>query len=323
MKRFVLACLCLSACGAPTNGKWTMQQQAIVGGTQDTGHPAVASVDGLGLVTYCTGTLIAPKTLLTAGHCLPSGGIDAQVGFGNNELGVANTFLHPNYTGQGKPFDVGLFQLSSSPGIAPLPFARRALPQLVPGAPLVHVGYGATADGVSGLGTKREETSPITRLDVNFVYSGDAVHNTCNGDSGGPGLLAALPDGGEVEVSITSDGPSCTTEGWDVRVDEVANWIVSTASKWETQIPADPLPDAGEAAPPQNDAGTPGQGGPATATQPDAGASGRPSTGSATPQAGAGVATQGCTSAPGFDRTLLGLVVALAWLSLSTRRRRS
>jgi hypothetical protein len=309
-RHLALALFAAAACGPASSRDVATRGDAIVGGSADPGHPAVGGIDSLG-VTYCSGSLIASRTFLTAGHCLPTiDGTDTvtfDVGGASLPFDVSDHVRHPKFSGEGKPFDVALFVLKAAPNIAPQPFVRRPLAAMVPGADLLHVGYGATEDTLLvGAGVKRQELSPITRLDSDFVYSGDAVHNTCNGDSGGPGLLAALPGGAEVMVSLVSGGPDCTSEGWDVRVDEVSDWIVATAQTWESALPADPLPPAPDAGVTTvvPDGGT---------TVPDGGAGGP---GASNPPAGSAPSRCGCDA---VDPSLVAFCAALA-LRLARRR---
>jgi len=65
----------------------TAPDQAIVGGTDDNGGPAVVAmnIESTGF-TVCTGTPIAPDVVLTAGHC-PETGIWVRRGENVHSLG--------------------------------------------------------------------------------------------------------------------------------------------------------------------------------------------------------------------------------------------
>src|SRR5690348_13630970 len=72
MRRLLLfSCLLALGCVAP--GSVGESASAIVGGTNDTGDPAVMLLIvgdiNSGYVALCTAELISPHVLLTAGHC--------------------------------------------------------------------------------------------------------------------------------------------------------------------------------------------------------------------------------------------------------------
>lgn len=246
--RFALAAaLLVCACGeAASEGSST--EQDIVGGVVDEEDPAVVAIniESTGLAV-CSGTLIAPDVVLTAGHC-PETGIWVRRGTNVHSLGwfdhlgVKETARHPQYSGEGKAYDVALFRLKDRvKDVAPVklidPSAALAASDV--GGDVRHVGFGTTGDDwhyVKDIGTggiKREVTYPITKLDDVFVYSGAPGKQTCVFDSGGPAFRTI--DGAEVLVGVVSAGDDCHSDGWDVRLDraDVRSWIDATLQKWQ------------------------------------------------------------------------------------------
>jgi hypothetical protein len=229
-----VAALAVAGCSEP---RTSTRSAEIRGGATDSDDPAVATLSVAG-ISYCTGSLIAPHTLLTAGHC--SNPL-ARADFGPSEAGatqqidITTIVQHPMYGGEGKPYDFALAQLTSDPvGIAPLVLNETPLDASDVGRDIRHVGFGVTDDSTgSGGGIKRTVTYPIHRIDGMLVYSGAVGEQTCGGDSGGPGLV--MGPAGEVIAAIVSDGPACqlSQDGWDDRVDLVKDWIVQVTSGWD------------------------------------------------------------------------------------------
>ncbi|MFT3694034.1 MAG: trypsin-like serine protease [Kofleriaceae bacterium] len=223
--------LALAAC-TPALGA---SEQAIRGGATDDGDPAVVALSIGGAYTYCTASLIAPHTLLTAGHCSATivtaeFGTDASAPTAS--LDVIDSVTHPMYTGEGQPYDFALMRLGSASDVTPLEINREPLTEL--GMPIRHVGFGVTDDTtMDGGGTKRTVTYPLNTIDDVLIYSGAPDQQTCSGDSGAPGFMTI--GGREVLVGVVSDGPNCDLpqDGWDDRVDVVTDWIDQTSSAWE------------------------------------------------------------------------------------------
>src|SRR5678809_1164168 len=75
MKFSSLAALLLAGCIGSSVGS---KQSAIVGGTTDSGDPAVVLViigdPNGGYIYMCTGEVISPHVVLTAGHCTTGSG---------------------------------------------------------------------------------------------------------------------------------------------------------------------------------------------------------------------------------------------------------
>ena len=72
----LIASMCFSGCGqfeettAPTEKKKVVIQEKIVNGQVEVGYPSVVLLkDRLGQ-TQCTGSIVAPKVILTAAHCI-------------------------------------------------------------------------------------------------------------------------------------------------------------------------------------------------------------------------------------------------------------
>jgi hypothetical protein len=239
-----------SACGeverAPEVEAVGQQRQEIIGGTITMGDPAVVAltVGASGRYSsFCTGTLIGPKTVLTAAHCIFAQGRSAPyaVTFGtyssspSQAVRVVNQVRHPNYNGQSNDF--GLLQLERAvTNVTPVVLNESSMTQGLVSLPIRHVGFGVT-DGATqvGGGTKREVTTVLRRVEPTLIFSGVTGKQTCQGDSGGPSFMT-FPNTTEVrQVGVVSFGDQgCVQFGADGRVDRVVPWIRLTAGAWES-----------------------------------------------------------------------------------------
>jgi secreted trypsin-like serine protease len=243
----VIACGNESRISADTNLDLQSAADGIQAGQVATGDPAVGIVWGAngGL---CTGTLIAPTVVLTAGHCVIMRLEGFYLGAGKAEeavLSPADTMVryaiqdvlpHPKYSGgtcPNKTPDLALVQLKTAvTGVTPVAYNSGDAP--ADGDVLRTVGFGIYdgADGKRTYGQKREATSKV---------QGDPKENSItvkmesgvadSGDSGGP-LLDA-----DVIVGVTSchtdgDWPKHTVESY-ARVDTHAKWIAESVKDWE------------------------------------------------------------------------------------------
>lgn len=178
----------------------------IVGGepTEPGGFGSVvAVVVGTGL---CTGSVVAPRLILTAGHCLqavehPS---EVQVFYGdeigmNPALAVETFGVHPNFCAgcEEDIHDYGYLVLREE-----FPVLDQILPPIVDqaewdqtmaeGVAVTVVGYGEDpAEPDRGIGRKRRVVTFINRFSdegLEFFAGGD-LRDSCEGDSGGPAFV--------------------------------------------------------------------------------------------------------------------------------------
>ncbi len=220
MKRALL--LLLTACADPGP---SARSAPIINGTFDDGDPAVVALTDTSGDVVCTATLVAPRVVVAAAHCLLFGlpdyayvGPDPAAGGGTFVPIVAGeqnpTFDFDTLTG-----DISVLILAQPVAAPPVALSRRAP---VVGEPARFVGYGYTEVGPSGeYGRKYQVSAPITSVEPTTFGYGVA---TCNGDSGGPAFVVEA--GGEVLAGVTSwgDGP-CSSFGYDTRVDAYADWV--------------------------------------------------------------------------------------------------
>lgn len=165
----------------------------------------------------CTGLLVHPEVIVTAGHCVldsPAGGVRFGEQFqpAAEIIDAARCGVHPDYVATGAPSsDVGYCVLEAPmPGVPPTPIlAGCETPWLQAGRPAVIVGFGTTPDD-EPFGTKRYA---FTVLDSDLredgtVWVGDAEVNGCFGDSGGPAFVRS-PDGTWHALGVLTYGPPC------------------------------------------------------------------------------------------------------------------
>jgi len=202
-------------------------------------------------VAICTGTLIAPNVVITAGHCIGQGITSVKLGVndyespGGEEIPVMQQVEYPNSQ---STYDVGLLILAQSSTYTPRALASGCVTDrsLKDGATAHIVGYGAIdAQGEEYTSQLREAETTVTDADCGggrgcngTVYpggelgaGGDGV-DACFGDSGGP--LYLDDPGGIFLVGVTSRGyygtsEPCSQGGIWVRPDAVMDWIESTA----------------------------------------------------------------------------------------------
>ncbi|MCF1709640.1 trypsin-like peptidase domain-containing protein [Tabrizicola sp. J26] len=190
---------------------------------------AIAPPAAVGEITYgekpgaaiCTGTLVAPDLVVTAGHCLRhhEGGppVDpATIRFSagrNGDAVVAEAkgreSLFPQTVPQGEPSiagDVGLLRLDHPlPGIAPLPFAEAEGVNL-----LVMVSYRRDDPH---LPTVEPDCGILSTTPALFALTCPAV----SGNSGAPLLVADGPGWAVAGVMVARDRRSGLIGSWAAR----------------------------------------------------------------------------------------------------------
>jgi len=224
----------------------------------------ILAVDKKGEGFSCSGTVISPDLVLTAGHCVEdiesgkktpaaqyvvvTGSSDIRNSSLRQVSKVSRTILDPDFNRFKVHGDAGLLVLATpttAPAVALAGPTDAAL--LAPNTPTLIAGW-----GLSGTLRKLKRT-PVLRRGATFVQERLYCRNharayypffnyssqlctitppgysigTCHGDSGGP-ALAFREDGTPVQIGITSLGAAdCDTRLPDIftRIDRIYPWI--------------------------------------------------------------------------------------------------
>lgn len=204
----------------------------------------------------CTGTLIAPEVVVTAGHCGP---MATRIFVGNDidrrgkEYEVAKRIPHPRY---GKPEHANdLLVLLLKRPVLDVPPREIASTAEIDAAKVGRaVGFGNTEEtGSIGYGIKRQVDIPIASTACRGSFEGDAdaevygcmagreivagkallARDSCTGDSGGPFYVADSHGrwrlAGATSRATDSAGTMCGDGGIYVRIDAYLGWIEEVA----------------------------------------------------------------------------------------------
>jgi hypothetical protein len=212
---------------------------AIVGGAEGTPDSAVMVLDSRGGV--CTGFVVAPGAVLTAGHCV-AGPHTLRVHFRGPDgapvlIEVAAKAVNPGYdagaaAGRRRSIDLALLRTAE-----PLPgrFVPASLSATEPqtGDDLAVSGHGAARPGdPRSTGTYRSVSLPVVApygpSRILVWLRGNRGTGACQGDSGGG---VARPDGAVLAVTAWIDGP-CGGLTQAIRLGPQRDWIDRTLGGW-------------------------------------------------------------------------------------------
>ncbi len=205
----------------------------IVGGNAENGHPATGALMFNGEQS-CTGTLISPRVVLTAAHCLSEFGSAQGHSFyiGNNAndlatgtvIEITELIPHAEFTQDGNSFDIGLVRLAEDAAVEPMAFNTQTMDDSFIGQNPLFVGFGVTSGESEDSGIKRSVNVPITSYEADGFRYELPNKGTCFGDSGGPAFLEV--DGTLQVIGVTSWGDqNCSEFGVNTRTDLYTDFI--------------------------------------------------------------------------------------------------
>jgi hypothetical protein len=225
----LLAVGLVPAC-APGADSPESESDEIINGTGAHAYPEAVLVnmlEGNQTVAACSGSLIAPTVVLTAGHCVHNWSqwhvIAPHAGL-QQAMATSGATYDWDAGGEGvdpQEHDIGLVFLSAPITIAAYPLLAQK--PLAAGARVLNIGriHQGQVSNSSLFVSKPVTTTPGSSL--GFPYDYAAVDRIESGDSGGPDVL---PGAAPHTIVAVNSGANSSTEVL-ARVDLVASWIAA------------------------------------------------------------------------------------------------
>jgi hypothetical protein len=197
----------------------------IVSGTPDSGDPATVYLDLGG--GSCTGTLVSPKSVLTAKHCIEGTSAGQVSVFFGSDSRAAGTWIDATRLVGHPTTDIAMIAMAEPGPTMWIPLSETTLVEGMVGQQVRIVGFGVTGENESDAGLKRQGMTALSEIDGDVMFVGSAGSKTCYGDSGGPAFMAF--GGVEHVAGVTSFGTDICEQGLsgEIRVDPYVDWIRS------------------------------------------------------------------------------------------------
>ena len=192
----------------------------------------------------CTGTLVAPNVVVSAGHCYPKCVERVFVGDNVEQLGagtvieVADAVRHPEYDTPSWTHDLAVLILAEDAEVKPRPIAEEDALEAAQTVRLA--GYGNTdVDSIGGYGLRRMVDVPLASNDPKYGADAETEfvagapfldRDSCNGDSGGPAYVLSGDHWylvGATSRATASAVRRCGDGGIYTRVHSFEEWIKS------------------------------------------------------------------------------------------------
>lgn len=161
--------------------------------------------DAFNSLGTCSGTIIGPRAVLTAAHCLDGGVETVRVWLGvGPEFVAASFFTHPSFNTSTLQFDAGIVLMREDLPRPPASILTSRTGR--PGETAIIAGFGRDEASVTTqlrAGSTTVSAANENRLETLYALPASAI---CSGDSGGPIFLS---EGGRWVVAGIS---SATTE---------------------------------------------------------------------------------------------------------------
>ena len=266
----------VSGTGTHAAGTNPTATASVIGGHSTTieKYPSLAFIEGLQATDgyACSGSVVAPRVILTAGHCVEdlSSGSLVEPGLVGVATGISNlqniprdkistverVLVNPHFNPSELHGDAGLLILSQPVTATPIPLATSAETSLYePGTKLTVAGWGIDHRGSETIPNQLQaatipvEESKRCAKGIRRIYpfldpssqvcTIDAGHfhiTPCHGDSGGP-LMGTRADGSLVEAGVVSLGDATckpTSPAVYTRAYTIQPWV----QKWIDHVEA-------------------------------------------------------------------------------------